>query len=91
MTNDVEGRIPQDLLDIMATSVERDTDDGRLFHMALEAYERHVGRPGESTYRQRVARLFCGLRGDRSNLMEPEQRRAIGGCAEGLPYEVHDI
>jgi hypothetical protein len=90
MTNDVEGRIPQDLLDIMAASVERNTDDGRLFHMALNAYEQHVGKPDEPTFRQRVARLLCSLPGDRRNLMEPEQWRALEGCAEGLPYGIVD-
>jgi hypothetical protein len=90
MTNDVEGRIPQDLLEIMDVSVERNTDDGRLFHMALDAYEQHVEKPDEPTRRQQVARLFCGLPGDRRNLMGPQQRRALEGCAEGLPYRVDD-
>ena len=90
MTNDAEGRIPQELLEIMDVSVERNTEHGRLFHMAVTAYERHIGQPDEPTYRQRVAGLFCGLPGDRDNLMEQQQRRALEGCAEGLPYTVDD-
>lgn len=84
----MEGRIPQDVLDVIAVSLGADDESRRLLWV-LEAYEQRLETLAEPTYRRQLALLYCRwVPRARDQLLKLRQRLALERCAEGLPYEV---
>jgi hypothetical protein len=92
----MDGRIPPDVVDVMACSIDfwlpPGSDEKRELHRALEAYERaREFTCVEPDVRAQVSDFFVHcLPPECDRLLTPAQRRAIERCAQGEPYRVCD-
>jgi len=97
MADGSEGRIPQDVLDCMACSIDAcaqpESREKLEILTVLESYEKRAATADEHelVYRKRLSHLYSSVVPlMKENLLTPSQREALGRCAEGAAYLAED-
>jgi hypothetical protein len=95
MADGSEGRIPQDVLDCMACSIdawaEPESQEKLEIRRVLESYEKRAATADEPVYRKRLSQLYSSVVPlMKEDLLTPSQREALGRCAEGAAYLAED-
>jgi hypothetical protein len=91
MSTRADGRIPDEVLLLMETSVDEWVDPSShemvVFRAVIENYRNHLETAGEPALREQLAATYIRLvAASRETLLDRARRVALERCTQGLPY-----